>query len=50
MPENNYSGPLRHERRRQLRSLILIAFAVLLFSILRTGIHLVFPAGWLRLW
>jgi hypothetical protein len=29
---------------------MLLAFAVLLFSILRKGVGNVFPAGWWRLW
>jgi len=41
---------LRHERRRQLRGLILLALVVLLFGILRAGVSHVFPAGWWRLW
>lgn len=41
---------LRRERRRQLRGLMLLAFAVLLFSIVRMGAARVFPAGWWRLW
>jgi hypothetical protein len=39
-----------HERRRQLRSLLLIALAVLLFSLYRAGLHNVFTPGWWRLW
>lgn len=46
----NHTGPLRHERRRQLRGLILLAFAALLFSTLRAGISHVFTVGWWRLW
>jgi hypothetical protein len=37
-------------RRRQVRGLLLIALAVLVFSILRVGIHRVFTAGWWHLW
>ncbi len=40
----------RIERRRQLRGLILLAIAVLVFSILRAGVSHVFTAGWWRLW
>jgi hypothetical protein len=29
---------------------MLLAFAVLLFCILRAGVGRVFPAGWWRLW
>lgn len=39
------------ERRRQVRGLLLLAIAVLLFSLLRVGLHRVFtPPGWWRLW
>ena len=41
---------LRAERKRQVRGLMLLALAVLLFSILRKGVGNVFPAGWWRLW
>lgn len=41
---------LRRERRQQLRGLMLLAIAVLFFSILRAGVLHVFPAGWWRLW
>ena len=44
------SNAQQHERRRQLRGLMLLAVAVLLFSIFRKGIHIVFPPGWWRLW
>jgi hypothetical protein len=37
-------------RRRQVRGLLLIALAVLVFSILRSGVHRVFTVGWWRLW
>jgi hypothetical protein len=37
-------------RRRQLRGLLLLALAAILFAILRAGIHRVFTAGWWRLW
>lgn len=39
-----------HERRRQVRGLLLIALIVLVLSILRTGIHRIFTQGWWRLW
>jgi hypothetical protein len=38
------------ERRRQLRGLMLLAFAVLIFSVLRAGLHTVFAPGWWKLW
>jgi hypothetical protein len=44
------SKPSRIERRRQVRGLLLLAGAVLLFSILRAGPHHVFTVGWWRLW
>jgi hypothetical protein len=37
-------------RRRQVRGLLLIALAVLAFSILRAGVHRVFTVGWWHLW
>jgi len=40
--------PRQHERRRQLRGLLLLAVAVLVFSLLRA--HNVFTEGWWRLW
>ena len=44
------SNAEQQERRRQLRGLMLLAIAVLFFSILRAGIHRVFTPGWWRLW
>jgi len=41
---------LRQERRRQLRGLLLLVVAVLVFSIVRAGVGRVFPVGWWRLW
>lgn len=38
------------ERRRQVRGLLLIGFAVLVFSMLRAGVHRVFTVGWWHLW
>jgi len=37
-------------RRRQVRGLLLLALAVILFAILRAGVHRVFTTGWWRLW
>ena len=37
-------------RRRQLRGLLTLALAAILFAILRAGIHRVFTTGWWRLW
>jgi hypothetical protein len=44
------NSPTRQERRRQVRGLLLLALAAVLFAILRAGPHHVFPAGWWRLW
>ena len=38
------------ERRSQVRGLLLLALAAILFAILRTGVHRVFTVGWWRLW
>ncbi len=38
----------QQERRSQLRGLIYLAVAVLLFSLLRAGVHRVFTTGWWR--
>lgn len=46
----DFADALRQERKRQVRGLVLLAFAILAFSILRKGPHIVFPAGWWRLW
>ena len=40
----------RQERRRQIRGLLVLALAVLTFSLLRTGLHNVFTPGWWRGW
>jgi hypothetical protein len=42
--------PRQIERRRQVRGLLVLAFAVLLFSLLRAGLHNIFTPGWWRLW
>ena len=34
------------ERRRQVRGLVVLAVAVLVFSLLRAGVHRVFGVGW----
>ena len=39
-----------HERRRQMRGLLYVAAAVLIFSILRVGVRQVFTPGWWHLW
>jgi hypothetical protein len=38
------------ERRRQLRGLLALAGAVLVFSVVRAGAGNVFPQGWWRIW
>jgi hypothetical protein len=38
------------ERRRQIRGLFLLAIVILIFSLLRTGVHNIFTPGWWRLW
>jgi hypothetical protein len=38
------------ERRRQIRGLLLLAIVILIFSLLRAGIHNIFTPGWWRLW
>jgi hypothetical protein len=38
------------ERRRQVRGLLLLALAAIVFAILHAGIHNVFTRGWWRLW
>jgi hypothetical protein len=40
----------QHERRRQIRGLLLLALAILIFSLLRADLHNVFTPGWWRLW
>ena len=42
--------PADTERRRQLRGLMLLAFAVMAFALWRAGIAPVFTSGWWRLW
>jgi hypothetical protein len=38
------------ERRRQLRTLLVLALIVIAVSIARAGVGRVFPQGWWRLW
>jgi hypothetical protein len=40
----------RLERRRQVRSLLFLALAAIVFAIIRGGAHNVFTSGWWRLW
>ncbi|RXH58804.1 hypothetical protein GRAN_2114 [Granulicella sibirica] len=41
---------LAAERRRQVRGLLVLAFVILVASILRAGVPRVFTLGWWRLW
>jgi hypothetical protein len=38
------------ERRRQVRGLMWLALAAIVFAILRAGVHRVFTPGWWRIW
>ena len=43
--------PVAHaERRSQIRGLLLLALAAIVFAILRAGLHSAFPHSWWRLW
>jgi hypothetical protein len=44
------SNQVQQERRRHIRGLLLLAFAILIFSFTRAGWHRVFTHGWWRLW
>ncbi len=48
--QTGHTTRLRIERTRQMRSLLLLALAVIVFSIWRAGIDRVFTPGWWRLW
>jgi hypothetical protein len=37
------------ERRRQIHGLLLVAIAILIFSLLLAGTHTIFTPGWRRL-
>jgi hypothetical protein len=52
MPQHPAPPPSRRqiERRRQVRGLLLLAIAILIFSLLRAGSHNIFTPGWWRLW
>jgi hypothetical protein len=52
MPQQPASFVARRqiERRRQIRGLLVLAVAILIFSLLRAGVHNVFTPGWWRLW
>jgi hypothetical protein len=47
---NPQPSAIARERRRQIRGLLLLALAAILFAILRAGPHAVFNRGWWRLW
>jgi hypothetical protein len=49
-PTVSTTTPRQIERRRQVRGLLVLAIAVLLFSLLRGGLHTIFTPGWWRLW
>lgn len=38
------------ERRSQIRGLLLLAIAAILFTLARYGFHRAFTPGWWRLW
>jgi ferric-dicitrate binding protein FerR (iron transport regulator) len=54
LPQDSQSAssaaPEQRERRRQVRGLLLLALAAIVFAILRAGVHRVFTTGWWRLW
>jgi hypothetical protein len=52
MPQESAPSAARRqiERRRQVRGLLLLAIAILVFSLLRAGTHTIFTPGWWRLW
>jgi len=53
MPERKTTPPLTREaqsRRMQVRGLLWLALLVIVFSIVRAGLHNAFPHGWWRLW
>ncbi len=45
-----HETPEQVERRHQVRGLLLLAIAAIVFAIFRAGIHNVFTEGWWRLW
>jgi hypothetical protein len=46
----NRNDPFGAERTRQMRGLLLLALAALLFAVLRAGVGRVFTPGWWRVW
>jgi hypothetical protein len=49
-PASTTAARRQTERRRQVRGLLLLALAILIFSLLRAGTHNIFTPGWWRLW
>jgi len=52
MAERNATPPERiaQHRRMQVRGLLWLALLVIVFSVVRAGMHNAFPHGWWRLW
>jgi hypothetical protein len=53
VPTGERQSPGRNEareRRAQVRGLVWLALAAIVFAILRAGVHRVFTPGWWRLW
>jgi hypothetical protein len=56
LPKKAQSNPVEltlrklAERRRQIRGLLLLAAGIVVFSVLRKGLGIVFTPGWWRLW
>ncbi|HXC95825.1 MAG TPA: hypothetical protein VNU92_08985 [Edaphobacter sp.] len=49
MPQQPHATA-RQTERRQIRVLLLLTLVILIFSLLRVGIHTVSTPGWWRLW
>jgi hypothetical protein len=52
-PESNIAELIARkeaERRRQIRGLLMLGAFLLMFILLRAGLHNVFPRGWWRVW
>ncbi|MDR3746414.1 MAG: hypothetical protein P4K80_09820 [Acidobacteriaceae bacterium] len=50
MPSPYAPDAHQNERRRQIRGLLLLALIAIALTLLRVGVHRVFPPGWWRLW
>jgi hypothetical protein len=48
--KTDHQAAERDARRRQIRGLVWIAVGMIVFSVLRAGVHRVFGVGWWRLW